>query len=282
MIAYLFGLISYVGWGAGDVFGTFATRKIGAIRTTFWIYLIGSCIGGLYIPFALKELSAITPTLLCINIFLGILYVVGNLTYSEALCFSSAPIVGTIGGSYAAVTIILSYIFLHEHISMPQILLIMVVFLGVGITSTSHNQKKDKHFTKGVMLSLFSLVSWGIYFTFSKVLMRSMGWFWPNYIPLLMFPLIGIYAKWKQMPIKLHSPSANIALVCSTLLLRGGDFAYNIGASLGLTATVAPIGGAYPTLFAVLSYFVFHDPLNRKQVAGICIALLGLVALGFI
>ena len=86
----------------------------------------------------------------------------------------------------------------------------------------------------------------------------------------------------EKMPLIIPKFNIALPLFLNALTLRGGDFAFNIGASMGLTATIAPIGGAYPTLFAVLSYFVFRDPLNKKQIAGIIIALTGLVALGFI
>lgn len=282
MNAYFFGLIAYLGWGSGDVFGTFATRKVGPYITTFWAFAFGALLGSFYIPFATDELATITLPLLALNILLGIIYVGGNLVFNEALRLTSAPIVGTIGGSFSALTILLSFLFLGEKISGTHALLILVVFTGVYITTSAHSQKRDKGFTKGIMLSLVSFVVWGIYFTFLKILMQQMGWFWPNYIPLLLFPLIGVYMKWKKIPFIIPKINTAIPLFLNALTLRGGDFAFNIGASMGLTATVAPIGGAYPTLFAVLSYFVFRDPLNKKQIAGIIITLLGLVALGFV
>lgn len=282
MMAYIFGLIAYLGWGSGDVFGTFATRRIGPYLTTFWAFAFGALLGSLYIPFAIGDLTAITPAVFALNIFLGILYVGGNLTFNEALRLSSAPIVGTVGGSFAALTIILSYFFLDESISSTRILLIGLVFTGVFITTTAHNQKKDKHFVKGIILALISMIVWGIYFTFNKVLMRTMGWFWPNYLPMLLFPLIALYMRWKKIPFVFPTRKVSLSLFLNALTLRGGDFAFNIGASMGLTATVAPLGGAYPTLFAVLSYFIFRDPINKIQLAGIIIALVGLVALGFV
>ncbi len=282
MNAYLFGLIAYFGWGSGDIFGTFATRKVGPYITTFWAFAFGALLGSFYIPFAFHELSAITPTLLFLNVILGVMYVGGNLMFNEALRLSSAPIVGTIGGSFSALTIVLSFLFLGEKISITHMLLILLVFTGVYITTTAHGQKRNTRSTKGVILALMSFIVWGIYFTFIKILMQSMGWFWPNYIPILLFPLIGLYMRWKKMPLIIPKFNIALPLFLNALTLRGGDFAFNIGASMGLTATIAPIGGAYPTLFAVLSYFVFRDPLNKKQIAGIIIALTGLVALGFI
>ena len=281
MNAIFYGLISYVGWGTGDIFGTFATRKVGPYITTFWAFAFDALLGSLYIPFALPELAAITPQLFLINIALGILYIGGNLMFNEALRLSSAPIVGTIGGSFSALTVLLSYIFLGEKISSLHLLLILIVFAGVYITTTAHDQKSDANAKRGIMLAFLSFIVWGTYFTFLKVLMKPMGWFWPNYIPMLLFPMIGIYMKWKKIPFSMPKIGVLTPLFFNALLLRGGDFAFNVGASLGLTATVAPFGGSYPTLFALLSHLVFHDPLSKKQIAGILIALAGLVALGF-
>lgn len=281
MSAIFFGLISYFGWGTGDIFGTFATRKVGSYVTTFWAFAFGALFGSMYIPFAMPQIHSITPLLFTLNILLGLLYISGNLMFNEALRLSSAPIVGTIGGSFSALTVFLSFLFLGEKISMLHTLLIIIVFVGVFITTTTQGPNKDKNAKRGITLALLSFIVWGTYFTFLKVLMRSMGWFWPNYISMLLFPMIGIYMKWKKIPFSIPKIGVMKSLFLNALLLRGGDFAFNVGASLGLTATVAPFGGSYPTLFALLSHIVFHDPLNKKQVIGIVITLIGLVALGF-
>ena len=61
MSAIFYGLISYVGWGTGDIFGTFATRKVGPYVTTFWAFAFGALLGSFYIPFAQSDLGSITP-----------------------------------------------------------------------------------------------------------------------------------------------------------------------------------------------------------------------------
>lgn len=282
MMAYVFGLITYLGWGSGDLFGTFATRRIGPYLTTFWAFAFAAILGAFYVPFALGNLHTVTPLLFAQTVLLGAIYIIGNVTFNEALRLSSAPIVGTVGGSFAALTVLLSYLFLGETISPLSIALIVMVFAGVFITTTAHNQKRDAGYARGMILALVSFLFWGIYFTFNKVLMARMGWFWPNYIPILLFPFIGAYMKLRHMKVALPQKGTAIPLVLNAVALRGGDFAFNIGASLGLTATIAPFGGAYPTLFAILSYLVFRDPLNRKQIVGILIALCGIVALGFV
>ena len=53
----IFALVSYIGWGVGDIFGTIAARKLGAYSTTIWSYLSRVLIFSPYILFALPFLS---------------------------------------------------------------------------------------------------------------------------------------------------------------------------------------------------------------------------------
>jgi len=68
----------------------------------------------------------------------------------------------------------------------------------------------------------------------------------------------------------------------SLLLLRGGDFIFNVGLQKGLAAVVAPIASAAPTLSVILAGILFHEKPTQKQIIGIVLALIGIVALGFV
>jgi drug/metabolite transporter (DMT)-like permease len=50
MIAIIFALVSLLGWGVGDIFTTFASRKLGSYNSTFYGYLFGGLFSALYIP----------------------------------------------------------------------------------------------------------------------------------------------------------------------------------------------------------------------------------------
>jgi len=52
----IFALISYLGWGVGDIFGTIAVRKIGSYSTALWRFILGIILFSLYAPFALDSL----------------------------------------------------------------------------------------------------------------------------------------------------------------------------------------------------------------------------------
>lgn len=84
------------------------------------------------------------------------------------------------------------------------------------------------------------------------------------------------------MKVKIQKPTTDKAflpLVLNALLLSYGGLSYNLGIEKGLVATVAPIAGSYPTLFALLSFFVFKDQIIKKEIYGILITLLGIVFL---
>lgn len=283
MPSILFALASYVGWGTGDVFGTLASRKIGAYSTSFWVFLVGFLLFSLYLPYEWSNVLKLTPPLVIASLLLGILYIGGNVSFNEAVRQSNASLVGTIAGSFTAVTVILSLIFLHENITAWQALAIIVIFSGIILSTLNFQELKRGNFLhdRGILYALISMVSWGVYFTFVKLLIHQVGWFLPIYLAFMLFPLIYVYMRCIKEPLSLPKKSLG-AIVASAVLLRGGDFSFNYAIGQGLTAIVAPIAGAYPTLFALLGFVVFKDPITNQQKVGILITLVGIVILSFL
>lgn len=78
---------------------------------------------------------------------------------------------------------------------------------------------------------------------------------------------------------KVTKNKAFLILVIATVLVRLAEFAYSLGISYGQVAIVAPIAGANPTLFVLLSFLIFKDPITRQQIAGIITTLIGIVLL---
>lgn len=281
MPAIFFALISYLGWGIGDIFGTITARKLGAYSNLFWLFILRSLIFALYIPFAINDLSHITPNLFLLNIFLGTLLVGGALAFYGGLRIGNASLVGTIVASFAAVTVVLSLIFLGEKINRDQLFAILVIFIGLILSTLNFKEiSGSKFIDRGIVLAFIAMLLWGIYFTFIKIPVREIGWFWPNYISVLLFP--GIFLIMKLRSIKLYRPTFKntlLALIAGAILTGFGDFSFNFAISTGLTVIVAPIAGSYPTLFVVLAFLIFKDPITKQQVLGIITTLVGIVLL---
>jgi drug/metabolite transporter (DMT)-like permease len=140
-----------------------------------------------------------------------------------------------------------------------------------------------KIISKGIVFALIASVSWGIYFAFVKLLVVEVGWFWPNYIVFLFFPLMFLFMKMRKIELKL--PTVNNVfwpLIISVVLVRIAEYSYNFAITKGQVTVVASIAGANPTLFVVLAFLFLKDPIRKQQILGIVITLAGIVFLSFI
>ncbi len=284
MLSYVFGLISYIGWGAGDIFGATAVRKIGGFQTAFFIMVIAALF---LLPLAIlywPMLVAAPPAILLLAIASGFLYQTGNIAVSEALHDTDVSLVLTVMGSFGALIILFSTVFLHEPITLPEIGLISLIFLGVFLCTFRPGTKISSKGNRGVLLSLYSAFAFGLFFTLNKTFTPTLSWFWPLYLSFLWLPVIYIWLRKKHIPVSLdHAWSkARVPLFFAFLCLRGGDLIFNIGLQHGAAAIVAPIGSASPTLSVLLAFLIFRDKPTRRQLLGIVLALLGIVLLGFV
>lgn len=281
-LALILAVITFLGWGTGDLFTIVASRKIGANFTTFWVFSFSFLLSLLVLPFAPHNFGAITFPLLVLNIFLGILYVYGNVLISQAFRISSAPLVGIIIQSFPAVVLILSAIIFRDRITPIQALFIIVIFSGVVCCSVNFSELKGakKLIDKGTKLALIAMVCLAIFFTFSRILINNYGWFLPTFIANACFPIIFFSIKQQKEKFQIPKMKILFATFMIGLLIKAGDFALNYGLSLPNQSTlVAPIAGAAPILFVISSHFIFKDKLTKQQVIGIIISLVGIVLL---
>lgn len=283
MPVIFFALISYVGWGTGDVVGAVATRRLGAYSTTLWSAILSLLLFASYMPFSINDLYKLTPVVLFITLAIGVIFLIAFLSFNQAMIVGNPAIVGAIVSAYSSIAVVLSIVFLGERISLPQGAVITLIFIGIVLTSVNINEFwKGKVITgKAIIYSLIALLCFGVYATFIRIPIDQIGWFWPSvlvYISLLCTLLVVV--KIRKVTIK--KPTQNRALLpllVSVLLLRSGELAYGIALTKELTAIVAPIAGAYPTLFVPLAFLVFRERVTKQQIGGIVLTVIGIVLL---
>ncbi len=286
-MAIILAFITYFGWGSGDVFGVYATRKIGAYATSFFVFIFGFIVASLYIPFAIQDLHKITLGMFLLNVLFGTSILFGNFLLNEAFRRSSASVVGVVVQSFPAIVLVLSALIFKDKITSKQIIWIAIIFLGMilCVVNFSDFRKGKTIIDSGIKFALIGAFIFSIYFTYSRLFINQYGWFWPNYISIASFPLalilVRLIFRIKEKIILPKEKSVLPAIFLSALLLRGGDIALNYGISSGFSSIVAPIAGASPTLFVVLSWFIFKDKIKGQQKIGIAICLLGIVLLSF-
>ena len=282
MQAIIFALISYFGWGIGDIFGTVATRKIGGYSTTFW-YLVLQAIFVVPLSFLFfDQLRNITLAIFILNVVLGVMGTAGLIAFYEGLRIGNSALVGTIAGAFAALVVVFSVIFLNEKISLIQLILIILIFTGILMSTLDFKDLKNKAVwgNRGTVFALIAMLLWGIYWTFIKIPIQTMGWFWPGMISILTFPIVLLFMRIKRIGLEHPNKKGALrSLVMNALLLGIGAWSFNFAIEQGLTSIVAPIAGSYPTLFVVLAFLFFKDPITRQQILGIITTLVGIVLL---
>lgn len=282
MQAIILALVAWFGWGTGDIFGAIVSRKIGGYSSTFWLYFISFLLMSLYAPFALPQLAHLTTETALILLVLSIMGPIPTIALYEGMRVGNVSLVGTIAASFSAITVILSIIFLGDRINIHQSFSIIIIFIGLLLSSLDLRSVRGKQLfsDKGVPYGVIAMILWGISFTFITIPIRQIGWFWPSYLPLFAFPLIYVFMKIRNIRLKLpHKTKTLTPAILNALILSGAVFAYNLAIMNGKTIIVVPIASSYPVLFVLIAYVVFKDQLKKQQVAGIVTTLLGIVFL---
>ena len=284
MPAILFSLVSFFGWALGDFLIIYVTRNIGSYSTAIWGFLFRLILYSIFIPFVWSDLSNLTLGIFILNLILGVILLSGAVAFFEALRISSASIVGAIVASFPAITVIISTVFLKETVNANQILAIGVIFIGIILSTLNFKDLRNGKLTsnKGTLLAFITMITWGIFFAFIRIPVNQIGWFWPAYFSIAVFPFILLIMKVRKIKLQ-NKIKKNILLplIISTVILSAGDFSYNFAISQGLTSIVVPIAGANPVLFIILAFIFFKDKITKQQVAGIMLTLVGIMALSF-
>jgi len=285
MTAIIFALIAAVGWGTADVFGGLVARKIGGYSSAVWSYILCLVIATLYLPFALQELDGITTQTIIWLLILTPVGAIPLMSLYEGIKLGNASLVGTIAGANGGLVVILSVLFLGERINLAQVLSILAILVGLLLSSLDFKSLKVKQLLsdRGVPYAIVAMVTWGIYFTFIKIPIDNIGWFWPAYISWMSFPLILIFMKAKSIKFELPKDKGDVVnMVMNGILGTVALFAFNFALTTGQNAIVSPLSSSYPALFAIMAYFIFKDRLTKQQVLGIVVTLAGVIALSVV
>src|SRR3989338_4850386 len=118
-------------WGIGDFLIQRNVRKIGDVEALFFIGLVGAI--GL-LPFAWNELpSLFIPSNMILVSVLGIITFIAAILDFEALKQGKLSVIEVILEIELPVTIILGLVFFKEILSIPQLAVIALIFIGIAL-----------------------------------------------------------------------------------------------------------------------------------------------------
>jgi len=282
-ISVISGLIFTLSVGVGDFLQSTLTRKIGRFKTLFIRFLFTIA---LLIPFCfylhIKGALGIGNTALLWLIFGTIFYLIGYINYLKAFEIGNVSVVSPISSAGAAVTIILSAIFLNEHLSVISYLSILLIMIGIGLTSTDLKKLRQLKSVKGLKESIITMFLFGIYFF-------TIGFAGKTTDPINLFVFaVGMQSviflifnslKMKKLTSSDFKGKMLILFIIITILYIFAWLGFNYGASKGIVSIVSPVSALYPIVTVLLATIFYKEKLVANQIAGIVLTIVGLLVL---
>jgi uncharacterized membrane protein len=205
-------------------------------------------------------------------------------TFYYAISKGEVSLTGTVIAVYPAFTILLSYLFLHERLSLLQFSGVGLVIAGVVLVALPDPTAADKPknfgwivwgltssilIGTGDFLAKFSINKIGAYshIFFLAVISNPMGAL--NYL---------IDRKGRRFPRLTGSKALPTLLGLTAVSI--GTLLFLIAFDYGKVSLIAPVSSIYPAIIAALAVRFLHEQITPKQGVGIAIIVVGLILVG--
>lgn len=235
-----FALLSVLAGSVSNLYQKIAMReeKTDAVASavTFQIltgvaYFIYALIRGFHIP----DIS-LAPYFL----FSMILYATGTVFFFRAIKLIEASEMTIINGVGSLVTILASFIFLHESLSLPQLLGALLILFAVIVINFS---KKGIVINKGMWLAVAGTCSYGLAVISDTHIIRSFEA--ASFIPIGAFGTALVMMIWyyKKIPLVIKTVKTaekNLVIFCALYAVSAITFYHSLqlGALVGQVSTI--------------------------------------------
>jgi drug/metabolite transporter (DMT)-like permease len=269
MAAIVLALGASLTWGLADFFGPLQGRRLGVLRTLFYVQ-IGGLVGIALIVLVRLEGPAETGVLLAIPA--AISGTLGLFAYYRGIAVGAISIVAPIAGVSAIVPVIAG-IASGERPSVWQGLGIACALLGVFLASLEP-ERGESRLAAGVGLALLAAIGFGGYFPFMHAAGDADFW-WASLIFRITSTSVIMAAVLVRRPALAVAPR----LVPLLALIGFGDMFGNLlfaaSASHGLVSITSVLASLYPIVTVLLARLLLAEKVARSQEAGIGLTLAG-------
>lgn len=278
--------VALFGWGVGDFFIQNTVRKIGIWKALFFIGIIGAIA---LFPFIVKDLAYFKSTEnLFLFAILGVIAVLAALFNFESLVHGKISVMAPLLGIELPLTVGLSAMLLREVPSVPQLVFMSMVFLGIIALAFQHKKRSVTRTKKSFIIekgSVFALMA-GIGLALSNLLVgmssRSTSplvtiWFTHAMVAIV----TGIYLiKKKEIgSLFFDLKKFPIVIVVQSILDNIAWIGYALATTLIPVAVAATVSESYIVIAALLGVIVNKEKLQWNQIIGIIVIISGVLLL---
>lgn len=277
------------GYSISDFIAKKVIDKIGNLKTLFYAQLFGVVFLLFYF---LKDASLPVFSLKNIIYILlfGIFDTIGYLALYRSFEVGKLSIVSPISSSYVILTAIISYFFMGETFSHLKIISLVLVIIGIVLTSIDFKGLKNgldkKDLVKGVPEAMLVFLIFGVYVPFWDKFLEGSGWIvWVILVRLIISAILFVY--WRGVKKQSLSAGSNKLIFVLFLIALFEAFAafgssWGYHASVNTTSLVTAVSSAYPLITVTLAYLFLKERLAFSQYIGVGLIIGGLCISPFV
>lgn len=290
MIGILLGLTGAVAWGIADFAARFASRRVGAYRTLFFMQIFGF----VALTAWLKTHGGITRDVApgwqpwALAAVAGVLNTIASLSLYHSFRIGVMSIVAPISSSYPALTVTLALLS-GERVRPLRMVGLAVTLIGVVFAATSFARPlasasgdEPAHrgrAGKGVGWAILAAVGFGVLFWFLgfHVVTIAGSTFSVWMIRLSTFSTLALVAAPARQTLALPRGSIWWLLAVIGVMDTVAFVANNAGLHLGQISVVSVLASLYGAVTVLLSWIFLRERLERSQWSGVALIFAGIV-----
>jgi drug/metabolite transporter (DMT)-like permease len=289
-LGVILGLTGAVCWGMADFAARFASRRVGAYRTLFFMQFFGFVALSVYLKFT-GGFSHVAPGWQpwALTVAAGLLNVVASLSLYHSFEIGVMSIVGPVSSSYPALTVALA-LASGERIHALRGIGMAVTLTGVILaamsfapkandTSDSNGAPSGAYLSRGVGWAILAAVGFGFMF-----------WFLGFHVVPLVGDAVSVWVMRLTALVSLavfalpagqsiHPPHGGVwwMLAAVGLMDTAAFVSNNAGLHIGPVSVVSVLASLYGAVTVLLAWIFLHERLERSQWLGIVLIFIGIV-----
>jgi drug/metabolite transporter (DMT)-like permease len=295
-LAIILGLTGAVCWGGADFAARFASRRVGAYRTLFFMQFFGFIALSVYLKFRGGFFEGIAPGWhpWALAALAGVINMIASLSLYYSFQIGVMSIVAPVSSAYPALTVALA-IASGERITALRGAGLAVTLVGVILAATTFTPsaaspvnanpeketatKETAHLSKGVGWALLAALGFGVLFWFlGFYVVPAVGptisvWV----IRLTSFSVLAVAAVPTRQSLKLPIGSVWWLLAAVGFLDTAAFVANNAGLHTGQVSVVSVLASLYGAVTVLLARIFLREKLERSQWFGIALIFTGIV-----
>jgi drug/metabolite transporter (DMT)-like permease len=285
-LAIILGLTGAACWGGADFAARFASRRVGAYRTLFFMQFFGFIALSIYLKLRGGFFDGVAPGWhpWALAAIAGVVNMAASLSLYYSFEVGVMSIVAPVSSAYPALTVALA-IASGERITVLRGVGLAVTLVGVILAATTFTgnatgpAKESAHLTKGVGWAILAAFGFGFLFWFLGFhVIAAVGttisvWV----IRLTSFAVLALVSVPARQSLKLPSGSVWWMLLAVGLLDTAAFLANNAGLHTGQVSVVSVLASLYGAVTVLLSWMFLREKLERSQWFGIALIFVGIV-----